>query len=359
MKWLKFFLIILLILLIVFLWFLNKKTSFIDNAIPKKTMALQSQPLSNMPVPSTPVKLVYNYERKTKIAPQEYIDWAKGEFDASYIERLKNIKESTENGIYIYCGSDKRMAFYISSDKLYYYNDGINIYGITNIYFDKAGKKYYNYKTDAMFSIMVISEAFDTLELRQPLFGLYQPGQFIFLNSNLSYDDNGRITSIEPKNIKFEYNDKGQVSSINNIALSYKFNNYKYFESIDMTIPTEILWTNYRFIPNTNQRFERKSEKITLVSAKKIEDKGIDFADVEKPSKTIMITDARSNNNVTYEYNQSMGTIDEVTKINVKKKREVDVTDKTPILTIVIRTISIIFMLLIIYKIVIKKKKEK
>ena len=357
----RFFILILILVMVCGLWVWNRNMK--NSYIPKEKLI--SKPLDNMPVPPFPVELVYEYTRITKAVPKEYIDWEKKlKSEPWYIEALEKVKDTTETGKYIYRGSDKEMSCSVSTDERYFYHDGTKLYFVSGLSFDESGKRKYSFTTEdnkKLPSNMIISDELYKLTLNVPLLGIYQPNHFIFFYSKLKYDNAGRIILEYPRGTKFKYNSNGQISAIDAIEISYKFNNYKYFKDIDMTIPTEISRTIYRLKAYPIKKFESKSEKITLVSARKISNKDIDFANVKKPSETIIVNDFTDNNSVTYEYNQKMGSIADVSKVKDKEKRqqEKDVKGNQSILPIIVKVISGLFVIMIIYSIILRVKNEK
>jgi len=325
-----------------------------------------TQPLSNMPVPKYAVRLKYEYEKTKYNVPKEYLEWRKKKnANKDYIKVLEDIKYSVDKGYYIYSGSSKEMSFFKPQEEQYNFFGANGSYLINGVYFDDKNNLQFGFKNEAnMSSSMRVSDYIYAVDNEIPLLGFYQPGNFIFrgLNNKRKIIYRGdKIYYLSTCYVSFEYNDKDQVSAIKSDYIEYKFDNYKYFKGIDMTIPTEITWNSYYIKPSINiknqKRFNERTEKIKLLKAERIEPNKIDFVGVEKPINGVMVTDMRSAENVTYEFNNNLKDVSQGSKIKIEEKEAKQNKKGLPIYYIILEIITLLVIFIVIYKIYLEIKK--
>jgi len=293
-------LILLVILYIVYttvVFYTNSKKIALDKKTPEKLIV--------MSVPKDTIKLKYTYDIKTL-----------------------GKTPSKRSGEYIYCGNNNKMSFMDVEKKLFMVYDGNALYTISDAFLDSMNNVQINYKieknNEEVYSTMRVDSALDILQ-STPLLGIYQPGQFIFLNSNVEYA-NGKAYKVYPTQSIIDYDSSGNVVSVKSkLYGEFYFKNFTYFKSIDMTIPTEIDCDSYKFGIKINKMDKKliKREHIKLVSAEKADNRSISLLSMQRPPFVISIYDLREvNPNTGFKYNPKMGTVDEASKKHLEEKQK-------------------------------------
>lgn len=313
--------------------------------------ARHAKTLDIMPTPQKNIKLEYEYDVVYEKPSKEYLAF-KEEYKKKGITLVELAK--IKDGKYLYYGNKDSMTFFDSGiNRVFFYSDNA-LYNFTNTGIDKNDHIIYNYDKKSGGSVVRVDRENDILEDIAPLLGIYQPGQYIFSYSSAEYKD-GKIQYIYPNHVIFKYNDEGLVSYIISPINEQYFDSYKYIESIDMTIPTKIIWKKYRLVPNNDS--DKVSQKdllytctISLTDAEEISGGLPDILKLQNPPGGVTVSDLRfSQSSVTYTYDKSMKSIEDKTKkelklekINVKTRKGLDSILK------VISFIAIVFILYLI-----------
>jgi len=333
-----------------------------------------NQKLIVMPVPKQSIYLGYDFIKKEEPLPDNIINAAKKLYvgDEGLLKKYCRDKGSKITSTCNYVGKENSMAFSMD-DSTYAFekrsNNDIVLYMVT--------ASSLRYPDNVVFTptstIQIYSEPRSLINY-VPDLGVYQPCKY-FLNKyiKVNYLKNKKIDEViigSMQKVKVTYYKNGNVESVSTytkdkLDCKSKFSDYKFYENINMSIPSKVIYYKYLFLNYHKQVLEGLDYtlELQLKDVKYINDEtGSDFGMQSPTKKDLFIMDNRNGYKIDYSFQQgfpeTMNTIDKESARQLKLQKNSDKEKNNTNIT-VLKVLSLVFIIIIIYFIIVKIKKDK